>query len=179
MRPVFLIGYMGCGKTTVGRELARELGVAFIDLDEFIEARCGLKIVEIFDEMGENRFRELETEALRDVAAMSDVVIATGGGTPCHGDNMALINRSGMSVWLTTGAERIAARLRLPDQQATRPKLAGLSPEAILQLTREELAARTPYYSQAQLHFDSTDIETARTTRRTARRLAALLRNTN
>ena len=84
MRPVFLIGYMGCGKTTLGEELARQMQLRYIDLDDFIEAKCGMSIVEIFDEMGENRFRELETAALREVATMTGVIIGCGGGTPCH-----------------------------------------------------------------------------------------------
>ena len=140
MKPVFLIGYMGCGKTTLGEVLARQMGLLFIDLDEYIERKQGATIVEIFDKMGEKRFRELETAALCDVAAMSDVIVGCGGGTPCHGDNMALMNEA-----------------------------------AFLPLVKRELEARTPYYSQARLQFDSTDIETGPATERTARRLAILL----
>ena len=175
MRPVFLIGYMGCGKTTLGEELARQMQLRYIDLDDFIEAKCGMSIVEIFDEMGENRFRELETSALREVATMTGVIIGCGGGTPCHGDNMSLMNQAGMTVWLTTSPERITARLVLPDQKAKRPKIARLPDNAILALVEQELARRNHYYSQAQLQFDSTDIETAAATVRTARRLARLL----
>ena len=175
MRPVFLIGYMGSGKTTLGEALALKMGVPFIDLDERIESQCGKSIVEIFDEMGEKRFRELETAALVEVASMTDVIVGCGGGTPCHGDNMALMNRAGITVWLTTSAERITARLLLPDQKRKRPKLTGLPDDAVLPLVEEELQARTPHYSQAQIRFDSTDIETAAATRRTARRLAAQL----
>ena len=175
MRPVFLIGYMGCGKTTLGEELARQMQLRYIDLDDFIEAKCGMSIVEIFDEMGENRFRELETAALREVATMTGVIIGCGGGTPCHGDNMSLMNQAGMTVWLTTSPERITARLVLPDQKAKRPKIARLPDNAILALVEQELAQRNPFYSQAQLQFDSTDIETAAATVRTARRLARLL----
>ena len=175
MKPIFLIGYMGCGKTTLGEVLARQMGLQYIDLDEFIEQRQGMTITEIFDEMGEKRFRELETEALQDVATMTDVIVGCGGGTPCHGDNMELMNKAGTTVWLTTSPERITTRLLLPDQKAKRPKVASLPDEAVLSLVERELQARTPYYSQAQLQFDSTDIETAAATRRTARHLAALL----
>ena len=70
MTPIFLIGYMGCGKTTLGEELARQMGLRYIDLDDYIEDRQGMKITEIFKEMGEGHFRELEGDALRDVAAM-------------------------------------------------------------------------------------------------------------
>ena len=175
MKPVFLIGYMGCGKTTLGEVLARQMGLPFIDLDEYIERKQGATIVEIFDKMGEKRFRELETAALCDVAAMSDVIVGCGGGTPCHGDNMALMNQAGTTVWLTTSPERITARLLLPEQKVKRPKFANLPDEAFLPLVKRELEARTPYYSQARLQFDSTDIETGPATERTARRLAILL----
>ena len=175
MKPVFLIGYMGCGKTTLGEVLARQLGYRFIDLDEFIEERQGMTVVQIFDEMGEKRFRELETEALREVASMTDVIVSCGGGTPCHGDNMAMMNQAGTTVWLTTSPERITARLLLPEQKCKRPKINTLPDDEVLPLVEKELQARTPYYSRSQLQFDSTDIETAEATARTARRLANIL----
>lgn len=177
MRPVFLLGYMGCGKTTLGVELARQLGVSYIDLDDYIEQRQGMTIMEIFATMGEERFRVLETEVLREVAAMTDVIVGCGGGTPCHGDNMALMNQVGITIWLTTSPERITARLLLPEQKAKRPKIAHLPDDEVLSLVVKELAARTPWYDQAQSQFDSTDIETAEATVRTARRLAAQLQS--
>lgn len=175
MKPVFLIGYMGCGKTTLGEVLARQMGVPFIDLDEYIERQQGMTIVEIFAREGEERFRQLETAALGEVAAMDGVIIACGGGTPCHGNNMTLMNEMGVTVWLTTSPERITARLLLPEQRVKRPKFNDLPDEAFLPLVQRELERRSPYYNQASLQFDSTDIETAPATVRTARRLATLL----
>ena len=175
MRPVFLIGYMGCGKTTLGEVLARQMGLRFIDLDEFIEARQGMTIPQIFDQMGEARFRELETEALSEVAVTQDVIVGCGGGTPCHGGNMDLMNQAGTTVWLTTSPERITARLLLPEEKCKRPKILHLPDEEVLPLFKAELQARAPIYGQAQLQFDSTDIETAQETEVTARRLAAAL----
>lgn len=175
MNPVFLIGYMGCGKTTLGEVLARQMGVPFIDLDEYIERQQGMTIVEIFASEGEERFRQLETAALGEVAAMDGVIIACGGGTPCHGNNMTLMNEMGITVWLTTSPERITARLLLPEQRVKRPKFNDLPDEAFLPLVQRELERRSPYYNQASLQFDSTDIETAPATVRTARRLATLL----
>lgn len=177
MKPVFLIGYMGCGKTTLGEALARCMKLRYVDLDEYIEGQQGMTVVEIFDKMGENRFRELEVEALSEVAAMTDIIVGCGGGTPCHGDNMVLMNRAGTTVWLTTSPERITARLLLPEQKCKRPKINTLPPEQVLPLVCQELQARTPYYSLAHLQFDSTDIETGPATARTALRLAALLRS--
>lgn len=175
MKPVFLIGYMGCGKTTLGEVLARQMQLRFIDLDEYIEARSGKSVVEIFDEMGENRFRELETAALQEVASMTDVIVSCGGGTPCHGDNMALMNASGVTVWLTTSPERITARLLLPEQKCKRPKINTLLPSEVLPLVQKELLSRSVHYARAQMQFDSTDIETAEATERTACRLAQQL----
>lgn len=175
MKPVFLIGYMGCGKTTLGEVLARQMGVPFIDLDEYIERQQGMTIVEIFAREGEERFRQLETAALGEVAAMDGVIIACGGGTPCHGNNMTLMNEMGVTVWLTTSPERITARLLLPEQRVKRPKFNDLPDEAFLPLVQRELERRSPYYNQASLQFDSTDIETAPATVRTANRLATLL----
>lgn len=176
MKPVFLIGYMGCGKTTLGEVLARQMGLCFIDLDDYIEqCQGGVSISQIFAEMGEARFRQLETEAIRQVAALSGVIVACGGGTPCYGDNMNLMNKMGITVWLTTSAERMTARLLIPEQKSKRPKVANLPDEAVLALVEKELEQRSPYYSLSQLQFDSTDIETAPATERTASRLAALL----
>lgn len=176
MTPVFLIGYMGCGKTTLGEALARQEALRFIDLDDYIEARYGMTITEIFNEMGEQHFRELESEALCEVAAMTDVIVSCGGGTPCHGENMALMNEAGITVWLTTSPERITARLLLPEEKMKRPKIAHIAEADLLPLVEQELQTRTPYYSQCQMQFDSTDIETAEATERTASRLAAMLK---
>lgn len=176
MRPVFLIGYMGCGKTTLGEALARQMRLRFIDLDDYIEQRNGASINEIFASLGESRFRDLETAALREVAVMTDVVVSCGGGTPCHGGNMALMNAAGMTVWLMTSPRRITARLLLPEQKCKRPKITHIPDAEVLPLVEAELAQRSAYYDQAQMRFDSTDIETAEATVRTARRLASLLR---
>ena len=82
MKPVFLIGYMGCGKTTLGEVLARQMDVRYLDLDDYIEQQHGMSIVDIFADIGENGFRDLETDALREVAVMTDVIVGCGGGTP-------------------------------------------------------------------------------------------------
>ena len=175
MKPVFLIGYMGCGKTTLGEALAQELGISYIDLDEFIERQCDSDILKIFDEKGEKHFREIEADALREVAGMTDVIVGCGGGTPCYGHNMELMNAAGITVWLITSPKRITARLLLPEQKCKRPKIVDLPDDEILPLVEKELFVREPYYSQAHMQFDSTDIETTEATERTARRLASML----
>ena len=176
MKTIFLVGYMCCGKTTLGRELARVLGVPFLDLDEMIEEAAGMPATAIFAHLGEPHFRQLEREALMQ-AAHSVAVVACGGGTPCYGDNMPLMNRQGVTVWLTTSAEVIAARLRLPEHKRKRPTIAPLADDEILPHVIEALEPRSPYYSQAQVLFDATDIETAEATLASAHRLAKCLKD--
>lgn len=175
MRPVFLIGYMGCGKTTLGRALSRKMGYEFIDLDIYIENRYRHSIKELFALHGEAGFRKIERKMLEEICEFERTVVACGGGTPCHFDNIALMNSKGTTVYLTTSAERIAARLSLPGAKAKRPIIAGKTDEELKQFIADNLKAREPYYSQASITFDSTDIETAAATEATAALLAGIL----
>ena len=97
---IFLIGYMGAGKTTLGKAFSREEGLTFVDLDWYIEERFHKTIAQIFAERGEEGFRELERRMLHEVSEFENVVIATGGGTPCHFDNMEHMNACGETVFL-------------------------------------------------------------------------------
>ena len=100
MKRVFLVGYMGAGKTTVGKELAKLAGLSFIDLDYYIEGRYHKAVSQIFAERGEEAFREIERNMLHEVAEFEDVLISTGGGAPCFFDNMEFMNASGTTVYL-------------------------------------------------------------------------------
>ena len=88
-QPIFLVGFMGCGKSTLGRALAKELGWDFIDLDFYIEQRFRRTVPQLFAERGEEEFRRIESSMLREAGEFDDVVVSCGGGTPCHDDNMA------------------------------------------------------------------------------------------
>lgn len=147
---IFLIGFMGSGKTTLGRPLAARLGYRFVDLDRAIEEGEGMTIGEIFSVRGESYFRSLERVYLQEVIARGgDAVVSTGGGTPCFGENMALMNRSGVTVYLKLSPERLTDRLLTARTQ--RPLVAGKSPEELLVYITETLAGREVYYGQANV----------------------------
>ena len=175
MGVIFLIGMPGCGKTTLGRALAAEMDMPFIDLDEYIEERCEATIGQIFEQAGEQAFREMERQALHEVATMDSAIVACGGGTPCQHGNMELINQSGLSIWLTTSAQRITERLCLLQEKAKRPAIAHMTDTEVLDSVNRQLAEREPHYEQAMLRFDSTRLESVEEITATARALAALL----
>ena len=108
---IFLIGFMGCGKSSLGKRLARRLNYRFVDLDEEIERQTGRSIAEIFSRDGENYFRQLEANILRQIEWSLPTVVATGGGTPCYFDNMNYINNNGVSVYLRMSPKSLAWRL--------------------------------------------------------------------
>lgn len=123
MKPLFLVGYMGCGKSTLGRKLARRLGVPFADTDALVERREGASVADVFRYEGEACFRRIEREVLEEtVGAGEAAVVSTGGGLPVWGDNMAYMNRAGRTVYLRRTAEQIARRLS-PYGRQKRPRL--------------------------------------------------------
>lgn len=132
---IFLTGYMGAGKTTLGKAFARELGLSFIDLDWYIEERFRKTISQLFAERGEDGFRRLERDLLHEAGEFEDVVISTGGGTPCFFDNMDYMNIQGKTVFLDVDVETLFRRLRVATQQ--RPILRGKSDEELLYLITE------------------------------------------
>lgn len=149
---------MASGKTTFGAALAKKLNLPFIDLDQYIEQKKGLTISEIFAKYGEEGFRRIETETLKDVSQNKKAIISCGGGTPCFNDNMEIINASGTSVFLNASVETLLSRLILLN--ATRPLVAGKSPEEIEKIIKEQLEKRLPYYSKAKIHWDSNHLDT-------------------
>ena len=157
MTRIFLIGYMGAGKTTLGRALAKELKIEFIDLDNYIEERLCKSISQIFAEKGEEGFREIERRMLHEAGEFENVVISTGGGTPCFFDNIEYMNRQGATVFLDVPVERLFIRLSIARKK--RPLIMGKSDEELRCFIAEQLAKRLPHYSKAKQRFTADRLE--------------------
>lgn len=158
MRPIFLIGFMGSGKSTMGRAVSRMTGIPFIDLDNYIEGRFHHTVREIFAENGEARFREIERNMLHEVADFEDVIVACGGGTPCFFDNMEYMNTHGTTVFLDTPISKLHSRLMRGRHK--RPLIAQKSEEELREYIIDALDKRMAYYSKAQITFSSDRLET-------------------
>ncbi len=145
---IILIGYMGAGKTTVGKQLAKSLGLSFYDLDWYIESRMRKTVKQIFDEGGEEAFRTVERNMLHEVAEFEDVVISCGGGTPCFFDNMAYMNSQGDTVYLQASPEVLVQHLKMG--KGVRPLLQNKTGEELLEHIKTHLQEREPYYLKAK-----------------------------
>jgi shikimate kinase len=148
MTRIILIGYMGAGKTTVGRELAKALGLTFYDLDWYVESRMRKTVKQIFDEGGEEAFRRIEHNMLHEVAEFEDVVISCGGGTPCFFDNMDYLNQQGETIYLQAEPEVLVQHLKMG--KGVRPLLQNKTGEELLQHIKTQLAEREEYYLKAK-----------------------------
>ena len=157
MTRIFLLGYMGAGKTTLGRALAAELGLQFIDLDCYIEERFRKTISQIFVEKGEEEFRNIERRMLHEVGEFEDVIISTGGGTPCFFDNVEYMNAQGTTVFLDVPVERLFIRLSIARHK--RPLIREKNDEELRTFIAEQLGKRLPHYSKAQYSFRADRLE--------------------
>ena len=170
---IFLTGYMGAGKTTLGKAFAREQGLSFIDLDWYIEGRYHKSIPQLFAERGEEGFRTLERNMLHEAGEFEDVVISTGGGTPCFFDNMDYMNSHGQTVFLDVCPDVLFRRLRVATQQ--RPILQGKSDGELRAFIDRALAERMPYYTQARYRMDGSRLENRSQIANSVRQLGEML----
>ena len=152
MRRIIIVGYMGAGKTTVGKALAKETGLQFYDLDWYIEGRMRKTVPQLFAERGEDGFRQVERTMLHEAAEFEDVILSCGGGTPCFFDNMDYMNAQGDTVYLKASPEVLCAHLRMG--KTRRPLLEGKTPEELLGFVTEQLARREQYYLAARHVLD-------------------------
>lgn len=146
---VILVGFMGSGKSTLGKRVANRLGVPFIDSDHEIEAHFGKTISEIFVEFGESHFREIEAEYINALDLRDDFVLATGGGMPCFGDNMQRLNQLGTTFYLQRSPRELAHRLI--NAKRKRPLVEGMEEDELMQFVENTLLKREEYYHQAQI----------------------------
>ena len=149
---VIIIGYMGAGKTTLGKALSKELGIPFYDLDWYIESRMRRTVEQIFAENGEEGFRKIEYNMLHEVAEFEDVIISCGGGTPCFFDNMDYLNQQGETIYLKATPEVLLGHLKMG--KVVRPLLKGKSQEEMKTFIEEQLEKREPFYNKARHTID-------------------------
>lgn len=139
---------MGSGKSTLGKRLAKRLNVPFIDADHEIEKHHNKSIAEIFTQFGESRFREIEAEYIESIPNNEEFVLATGGGMPCFGHNMDMLNQKGFTIYLERPAKELAHRLK--QSKNKRPLLEGLEEDELVQFIEGKLAQRESYYHKAE-----------------------------
>jgi shikimate kinase len=149
---IFIVGFMGSGKSTWMKQIGNQMNLKQLDLDNLIEKRANLNINDIFALKGEKFFRKLEGVCLRELHESDNFVLATGGGTPCFYDNMLIMNTLGITVWLNTSKEVIKNRLLLEPQ--LRPLVKNLSPENLEAFIEEKLEERNQFYAQSKIIID-------------------------
>jgi shikimate kinase len=154
---IYIMGFMGSGKTTAGKKLASLLGWSFIDLDKRIEEYAGKTIPEIFSQSGEDYFRIIENQLLRNLKMCTKTVISTGGGTPCYIDNMDYMIETGLTIYLKlTPAE---LKSRLSQSKGKRPLIKDLDQNELTSFIKEKLAVREKWYERSDITMDGIDLD--------------------
>ncbi|NMB49979.1 MAG: shikimate kinase [Bacteroidales bacterium] len=177
MERIFLIGYMGAGKTTIGKELSNILQLGFIDLDKYIQDTHRKSIHQLFEEKGEEGFRNIERKALHEVSTFENMVISCGGGTPCFFDNMEVMNKAGTTIYIQVEPEELANRLLA--SKTIRPLIAGKSKEELIPFIDKQLHERERYYNKADLVIKSDKLITKKHLHITVNRIAEQLKTRN
>ena len=154
---IYLIGYMGCGKSSLGRRLSAFMSIQFVDMDHYIEERNCKTVPQIFEEEGEEAFRMKERKALEELSEFENIIIATGGGAPCFFDNMDLMNRTGKTIFMNIDPKILAERLL--KSKTERPLIKGKSKEELVTFIDETLKKRYEFYRKAQVQITEPDID--------------------
>ena len=157
---IFLIGFMGSGKTTLGRKLATRIGYEFIDLDHKLEQQVELSIAEYFSLFGEEAFRKKESEVLKKTIYPDDVIVSTGGGLPCHFDNIDWMKANGKVVYIKLSPKTLADRLETGKEE--RPLLQDKHGDDLIAFIEQKLAERESFYSQASIIADGLSLTAER-----------------
>ncbi len=145
---IFLIGFMGCGKSTLAKRLAAKTGYQLVDLDHEIEKKIGQTVVSFFAEHGEPAFREFEQATLKALGTGNNKVVATGGGTPCYFDNMEWMNENGHTIYIEMQPQALVKRLE--NGKAKRPLIKDFSEKELLHFIEQKLSERDPFYKKAK-----------------------------
>ena len=154
---IYLVGFMGSGKSTAGKKLAGLLGWSFIDLDKKIEEHTGKKISDIFSDDGEEYFRQTETELLRGLKSQNNAVISTGGGAPCYRDNMDHMLKTGLTIYLKMTPQQL--HCRLSGSSHIRPLIKNMNDNQLLAFIQEKLESRENCYNRAEIIIDSMNLD--------------------
>jgi len=154
---IYIIGFMGSGKSTAGKKLASLLGWAFIDLDKSIEEYTGKTIPEIFSQDGETYFRAIETQLLRNPQSQTNTIISTGGGTPCHSDNMDFMLGTGLTLYLKLTPKELQSRLS--ESKGDRPLIKDLNQKELLHFIEEKLADREQWYDRSDVIVEGNNLD--------------------
>ena len=145
---IYLVGYMGSGKSSMGKELARKLGYRHIDLDEMIEKETRKTIDRVFEEKGEEKFRTVEMRLLHETKRLFNIVVATGGGAPIFEDNMEWMNSNGITIYLKVSPGELFHRLM--KDKSERPLLKNLDDVKLMEQIQAHMAVREPFYAKAK-----------------------------
>ena len=155
MYRIVLVGFMGSGKTTIGKKIAKKLNIPFIDLDSEIEKKYNLSILNIFHDFGEAKFRNMEFHYIRSLINRSNFVLSTGGGTPCYKNNISFLNELGITCYLNRSIKELSHRLHKSKKK--RPLIEGLNNVELIYFISEEMKVRDQYYRKAQLILNRKD----------------------
>jgi shikimate kinase len=154
---IFLVGFMGCGKSSGGKKLARAMQHRYVDTDKLVSSLNEMRPFEIFEKMGEDYFRSEETKALKGICQMENIVVATGGGTPCFNDNMKMMNENGITVYLKASPSLLWHRVQ--KNKAKRPLIANIPDDQLLEFIVAKLKERRDYYQQAQITWKAENLD--------------------
>jgi shikimate kinase len=156
-RLVYIIGFMGSGKSTAGKKLAASLEWTFIDLDRKIEEKAGKTIPQIFAQDGEDQFRQIETDVLKKVKGLTETIISTGGGTPCHGDNMDLMLETGLTIYLKMTPQQLTKRLL--ESTGERPLIKNIPDDQLFGFIEKKLSVREKWYARANIIIEGINLD--------------------
>ena len=156
-RLVYIIGFMGSGKSTAGKKLAASLEWTFIDLDRKIEEKAGKTIPQIFAQDGEDQFRQIETDVLKKVKGLTETIVSTGGGTPCHGDNMDLMLETGLTIYLKMTPQQLTNRLL--ESSGERPLIKNIPDDQLFEFIEKKLSVREKWYARANIIIEGINLD--------------------